>query len=53
VAGVGVAGGRKNVQWLFLLRVCVGWVGVFFAAVIVSAGIFSFVAFSPSLAAPM
>jgi sodium-dependent phosphate transporter len=53
VAGVGVAGGRKNVQWLFLLRVCVGWVGVFFAAVIVSAGIFSFVAFSPSLATPV
>ena len=32
VSGVGVQGGRKNVQWLFLANVCVGWVVLFFDA---------------------
>ena len=49
VAGVGLVNGRKSLQWLFLLRVCIGWVVVFFSAVILSAGLFSFVAFSPTL----
>jgi solute carrier family 20 (sodium-dependent phosphate transporter) len=49
VGGVGLVGGVKNVQWLFLLRVCVSWVFLFFLAVVVSAGVFSFGAFSPSL----
>lgn len=50
VAGIGLVGGRKNVQWLFFLRICVSWVVVFFSAVIVSAGIFSMFAYTPSLA---
>jgi solute carrier family 20 (sodium-dependent phosphate transporter) len=49
VAGVGLAGGVKNVQWFFLARVCTGWVVVFFVAIVLSAGLFSFCAFSPSL----
>jgi solute carrier family 20 (sodium-dependent phosphate transporter) len=53
VVGVGLAGGVKNVQWSFFLRVCCGWVGVFFSAVILSAGMFSLLAFSPSLADPV
>lgn len=48
VSGVGLIGGWKNVQWLFLARVCVGWVVLFFVAVLLSAGVFSFGAFSPS-----
>jgi sodium-dependent phosphate transporter len=53
VAGVGLAGGIYNVQWFFLLRICLGWVGVFFVAVVFSAGVFSLCAFSPSLASPI
>lgn len=49
VSGVGLVGGLKNVQWLFLLRVCVGWVVMFFVAALLSAGVFSFGAFAPSL----
>ena len=49
VTGVGCVGGLKNVQWLFLLRVACGWVGVFLCAVIINAGIFAMLAFSPSL----
>jgi solute carrier family 20 (sodium-dependent phosphate transporter) len=49
VVGVGLVGGRKNVQWWFFLRVCSGWVIIFFVAIIVSAGIFSMFAFTPSL----
>ena len=48
VFGVGLVGGLKNVQWLFLLRVMVSWVGLFLAATVLAAGIFSFGAFSPT-----
>ena len=48
--GVGLAsGGPKNVQWLFLLRVCCGWAGIFLIACIVNAGFFAFCVYSPSL----
>ena len=48
--GVGLAsGGPKNVQWLFLLRVCTGWIGIFFFACIANAGFFAFCVYSPSL----
>jgi len=49
VAGVGLVGGLKNLQWLVLLRICMGWAGIFFTSVLLSAGLFSFVAFSPTL----
>ena len=49
VSGVGLVGGVKNVQWLFLLRVCVSWAVVFFSAVLLNAGIFSMFAFTPKL----
>jgi solute carrier family 20 (sodium-dependent phosphate transporter) len=49
VFGVGLLGGRKNVQWLFLLRVMCGWAVLFFFATIFAAGIFSFGAYSPSV----
>lgn len=49
VAGVGLTSGFKAIGWWFFLKVCVGWVTVFFSAVIFSAGIFCFVAYSPSL----
>lgn len=52
VVGVGLAGGHKNVQWWFLLKVCCSWVVVFFGAVFLSAGLFAFIALSPSIAAP-
>ena len=48
VAGVGLVNGRKNLQWLFLLRVCIGWVVVFFSAMNPFAGLFAFVSFSPT-----
>jgi solute carrier family 20 (sodium-dependent phosphate transporter) len=53
VVGVGLAGGHKNVEWWFFLKVCCGWVGVFFTAIFCSAGVFSFCAFSPSLSSPI
>jgi sodium-dependent phosphate transporter len=49
VAGVGLVGGPKNVQWLFLLRVLVAWVVVFACAVGLEAAIFSMFAFTPKL----
>jgi len=49
VFGVGLVGGVKNVQWLFFLRVCVGWVMVFAVAVVLNAGIFSMFAYTPKL----
>lgn len=49
VTGVGLASGFKSVNWLFFAKVCVGWVVIFFISVFLSAGIFSFLAFSPSL----
>lgn len=53
VAGVGLTGGVQNVHWMFLGRVCVGWVVVFFTAAILNAGLFSFCAFSPGLTTPV
>lgn len=48
--GVGLAsGGLKAINGFWLLRVLFGWVGLFFCAVIVNAGFFSFTAYSPSL----
>jgi sodium-dependent phosphate transporter len=49
VSGIGLVGGPKNVQWLFLLRVCFGWAVLYVCAVIVSAGVFAYGAFSPSV----
>ena len=49
VSGIGLTQGWRNVQWLFLARVCVGWVVIFFVSAVLSAGFFSFIAFSPSL----
>jgi solute carrier family 20 (sodium-dependent phosphate transporter) len=49
VTGIGCVGGFKNVNWWFFLRVCMSWAVVFFSAVILSAGIFSMFAFTPSL----
>jgi solute carrier family 20 (sodium-dependent phosphate transporter) len=49
VLGVGLASGLKAVNWLFFAKVCCGWVVIFFVSVFLSAGLFSFVAFSPSL----
>jgi solute carrier family 20 (sodium-dependent phosphate transporter) len=49
VVGVGLAGGRKNVQWLFFLRVCLGWVALFFSSVFFSALVFAMFAYTPSL----
>jgi solute carrier family 20 (sodium-dependent phosphate transporter) len=49
VFGVGLVNGCENVQWFFLLKVMCGWVSLFFCATILSAGVFSFGAFSPSV----
>jgi phosphate/sulfate permease len=49
VSGVGLTQGWRNVQWLFLGRVCVGWVCIFFVSAVLSAGLFAFLAFSPSI----
>ncbi|KAL7558389.1 hypothetical protein ACA910_015283 [Epithemia clementina (nom. ined.)] len=52
VSGVGLVEGVKNVQWLFLLRVCVGWAVVFVTAAVFNAGVFAMFAYSPSLITP-
>lgn len=49
ISGVGLTQGWRNVQWLFLARVCVGWAVIFFVSAVLSAGVFSFGAFGPSL----
>lgn len=49
VSGVGLVAGWRNVQWLFLLKVAVGWAGVFLLASILSGCIFAMCAYSPSL----
>jgi solute carrier family 20 (sodium-dependent phosphate transporter) len=48
VFGVGLVGGVKDVQWFLLLKVMLSWVGLFFCASTLAAGIFSYGAFSPS-----
>jgi len=48
VTGVGLVGGVKNIEWNFLLRVCLGWVVLFFAASTFSGLVFSFGFYSPS-----
>ena len=48
--GVGIAsGGLGSVQWLFLLRVCMGWASIFLISAVVSAGFFAFCVYSPTL----
>jgi len=48
--GVGLAaGGVGNVEWMFLARTMSGWIGIFFVVAIITAGFFSFCAYSPSL----
>jgi solute carrier family 20 (sodium-dependent phosphate transporter) len=49
VTGVGLASGVKSVNWWFFLKVCMGWVLIFFFAVTGSALMFSMFAFTPSL----
>ena len=49
ISGIGLVGGWRNVQWFFLARVCVGWVVLFFVATLLSAGVFSMFAYSPSI----
>jgi sodium-dependent phosphate transporter len=49
-AGVALAsGGLKAVDWLFLLRVIVGWILIFFISAITNGLVFSFCAYSPTL----
>ena len=48
VFGVGLVGGVKDVQWYLLFKVMLSWVGLFFCASTLAAGIFSYGAFSPS-----
>lgn len=49
ITGVGLTNGFKSVGWYFFFKCCIGWVLVFFTAVICSAGLFCFMAFTPSL----
>ena len=51
LSGVGLVGGIRNVQWLFLGKVAVGWVLIFAFSALLSAGLFAICAYSPSLAA--
>lgn len=52
VTAVGLVGGRQAVDWWFLLKICCSWIGLFFTAVIFSAGLFSFCFYSPGAAYP-
>mmetsp|Transcript_17456 Transcript_17456/g.26661 ORF Transcript_17456/g.26661 Transcript_17456/m.26661 type:complete len:98 (+) Transcript_17456:1-294(+) len=51
VAGIGVVEGWGNVQWTQIGKCVIGWVLVFFAAVLLSSMVFAFCAYSPSLTA--
>jgi sodium-dependent phosphate transporter len=48
VAAVGLVGGRQAVDFFFLLKICLSWVGLFFIAALFSAGVFSFSYYSPA-----
>jgi len=52
VTAVGLVGGRQAVDWWFFLKICCSWVGLFFVAVIFSAGFFSFSYYSPGAIYP-
>jgi sodium-dependent phosphate transporter len=52
VTAVGLVGGRQAVDLWFLLKICASWVGLFFIAVIFSAGFFSFCYYSPGKVFP-
>jgi sodium-dependent phosphate transporter len=47
VTAVGLVGGRQAVDWIFFVKICASWVGLFFVAVVFSAGLFSFCYYSP------
>jgi sodium-dependent phosphate transporter len=49
VTGVGLLGGAKSIHWWFLLKICCSWAVLFTCAVLLSAGIFSFAAYSPNV----
>ena len=53
VSGTALGAGQGSAQLdkMYLLRVCSGWVVCFFAVVFLNAGFFSFAAYSPSLIA--
>ena len=53
VSGIGLVEGKKNVQWKHLATCVAGWVLVFFVAALISAALFSFCAYSPSLTTPI
>lgn len=46
--GVGLLGGSKNLNPLFVLKVILGWVGTFLAVCIINAGVFAFAFYAPS-----
>mmetsp|Transcript_4503 Transcript_4503/g.9980 ORF Transcript_4503/g.9980 Transcript_4503/m.9980 type:complete len:554 (+) Transcript_4503:264-1925(+) len=46
--GVGLLGGSKNLDPLFILKVILGWVGTFLAVCIINAGVFAFAYYAPS-----
>merc|ERR1712060_157513 len=51
VTGVGLAsGGRSEVSFKFLARIASGWVVTFVLVALLNAAVFSFIAYSPSLA---
>ena len=52
VAAVGLVGGRQAVDFFFLLKICLSWVGLFFIAALFSAGVFSFSYYSPAATYP-
>lgn len=52
VTAVGLVGGRQAIDWFFLLKICLSWVGLFFIAVVFSAGVFSFCYYSPGAVYP-
>lgn len=49
ITGIGCASGLQSVNWVFFVQVCIGWVVIFFVSVIFSAGLFSVLAFSPTI----
>ena len=49
VTGVGLASGIKQVNCLFFGKVCVGWLVIFVVSIFLSAGVFAFLAYTPSL----
>jgi phosphate/sulfate permease len=47
VTALGLISGHWAIDWVFFAKICANWVGLFFIAVVFTAGFFSFCYYAP------